>query len=68
MPVSVKLQEKSGTNTAGPRCYHFVIGGSTPAAQGAELVAAAFIEALAARIITLGDLLQVEFHGSVKTA
>jgi len=38
----LELQEKSGTNTAGPRCYHFVIGGNTPAAHGAELVAAAF--------------------------
>ncbi len=38
----LELQQKSGTNTAGPRCYHFVIGGNTPAAHGAELVAAAF--------------------------
>ncbi len=38
----LRLQEISGTNTAGPRCYHFVIGGNTPAAHGAELVAAAF--------------------------
>ena len=38
----LRLQELSGTNTAGPRCYHFVIGGNTPAAHGAELVAAAF--------------------------
>ncbi|MEE8496043.1 MAG: aminotransferase class V-fold PLP-dependent enzyme [Xanthomonadales bacterium] len=36
------LQAAAGTNTAGPRCYHFVIGGNTPAAHGAELVAAAF--------------------------
>ena len=36
------LQESSGTNTAGPRCYHFVIGGNTPAAHGADLIAAAF--------------------------
>lgn len=36
------LQASSGTNSAGPRCYHFVIGGSTPAAQGADMVAAAF--------------------------
>jgi len=36
------LQRRAGANTAGPRCYHFVIGGNTPAAHGAELVAAAF--------------------------
>jgi glutamate/tyrosine decarboxylase-like PLP-dependent enzyme len=36
------LQEKSGTNTSGPRCYHFVIGGSTPAAHGADLISTAF--------------------------
>ncbi len=36
------LQARAGTNTAGPRCYHFVIGGNTPAAHGADLVAAAF--------------------------
>jgi len=28
-------------NTAGPRCFHFVIGGTTPAALAAELIAAA---------------------------
>lgn len=38
----LELQEKSGANTAGPRCFHFVIGGNTPAAHGADLVAAAF--------------------------
>lgn len=38
----VDLQHRAGTNTAGPRTYHFVIGGNTPAAQGADLVASAF--------------------------
>ena len=38
----LSLQERAGTNTAGPRSYHFVIGGNTPAAQGADLVASAF--------------------------
>jgi glutamate/tyrosine decarboxylase-like PLP-dependent enzyme len=36
------LQARAGTNTAGPRCFHFVIGGNTPAAHGADLVATAF--------------------------
>lgn len=36
------LQLRAGTNTAGPRCFHFVIGGNTPAAHGADLLAAAF--------------------------
>ena len=36
------LQARAGANTAGPRCFHFVIGGSTPAGQGADLIASAF--------------------------
>lgn len=36
------LQQRAGGNTAGPRCYHFVIGGNTPAAHGADLIATAF--------------------------
>lgn len=36
------LQARAGANTAGPRCFHFVIGGSTPASQGADLIASAF--------------------------
>lgn len=36
------LNEVAGSNTTGPRCYHFVIGGSTPAATGADLLATAF--------------------------
>jgi glutamate/tyrosine decarboxylase-like PLP-dependent enzyme len=38
----LELQALSGTNTQGPRSYHFVVGGNTPAAHGADLVAAAF--------------------------
>jgi glutamate/tyrosine decarboxylase-like PLP-dependent enzyme len=35
----LEYNEKAGANTGGPRCYHFVIGGSTPAAMGADLLA-----------------------------
>jgi glutamate/tyrosine decarboxylase-like PLP-dependent enzyme len=38
----LELNEKAGANTGGPRCFHFVIGGSTPAALGADLLATAF--------------------------
>jgi glutamate/tyrosine decarboxylase-like PLP-dependent enzyme len=38
----IDLQLRAGANTAGPRCFHFVIGGSTPAAQAGDLVASAF--------------------------
>jgi len=38
----LELNRLAGANTVGPRCYHFVIGGATPASHGAELVAAAF--------------------------
>lgn len=35
------LNARAGANTGGPRCFHFVIGGSTPAALGADLLATA---------------------------
>lgn len=38
----MELNRVAGANTAGPRCFHFVIGGSTPAALGADLIATAF--------------------------
>jgi glutamate/tyrosine decarboxylase-like PLP-dependent enzyme len=37
-----ELNERAGANTGGPKCFHFVIGGSTPAALGADLLATAF--------------------------
>jgi glutamate/tyrosine decarboxylase-like PLP-dependent enzyme len=36
------LNQEAGGNTAGPKCYHFVIGGNTPAALAADLLATAF--------------------------
>ena len=33
------LNERAGANTSGPRSFHFVIGGVTPAALGADLLA-----------------------------
>jgi len=33
------LNARAGANTGGPKCFHFVIGGSTPAALGADLLA-----------------------------
>jgi glutamate/tyrosine decarboxylase-like PLP-dependent enzyme len=38
----LELNLTAGANTGGPRCFHFVIGGSTPAAHGADLMATAF--------------------------
>jgi glutamate/tyrosine decarboxylase-like PLP-dependent enzyme len=38
----LRLNEVAGGNTAGPRAYHFVIGGCTPAALAADLLATAF--------------------------
>ena len=35
----LELNERAGGNTAGPRCCHLVIGGSTPAAHAANLLA-----------------------------
>jgi len=35
----LELNARAGANTGGPRCFHFVIGGSTPAALGADLLA-----------------------------
>ena len=38
----VELNRAAGGNTAGPKCFHFVIGGATPAAQAADLLATAY--------------------------
>ncbi len=37
----LELNTRAGANTSGPKCFHFVIGGCTPAALGADLLATA---------------------------
>ncbi len=36
------LNELAGGNAGGPKCFHFVIGGSTPASLAADLLATAY--------------------------
>lgn len=38
----IALNETAGGNAVGPKSYHFVIGGSTPAALAADLLATAY--------------------------
>lgn len=38
----LELNHRAAANTGGPRCFHFIIGGSTPAAMAADLLATAF--------------------------
>jgi glutamate/tyrosine decarboxylase-like PLP-dependent enzyme len=38
----LELNAKAAANTGGPKCFHFIIGGSTPAALAADLLATAF--------------------------
>jgi glutamate/tyrosine decarboxylase-like PLP-dependent enzyme len=58
---------QAGANTAGPRCFHFVIGGATPAAHGADLLATAF-DALAYTWVTspVGVSIEVQALGWLK--
>lgn len=38
----IDLNERAGGNAVGPKSYHFVIGGSTPAALAADLLATSY--------------------------
>ena len=38
----IELNDTAGGNVVGPKSYHFVIGGSTPAALAADLLATAY--------------------------
>lgn len=38
----LELNAKAGANTGGPKCFHFVMGGSTPASLAADLLATAY--------------------------
>jgi glutamate/tyrosine decarboxylase-like PLP-dependent enzyme len=38
----LQLNAQAAANTGGPKCFHFIIGGSTPAALAADLLATAF--------------------------
>ena len=38
----LELNAKAAANTGGPKCFHFIIGGSTPAALAADLLATAY--------------------------
>jgi len=38
----LELNAQAAANTGGPKCFHFIIGGSTPAAMAADLLATAF--------------------------
>lgn len=58
----LELNRKAGANTGGPRCFHFVIGGSTPAAHAADLMATAF-ESLAYTWITSPVGVELELQG-----
>ena len=57
----LELNRKAGANTGGPRSFHFVIGGSTPAALGADLLATAY-DALAYTWITSPVAVELELR------
>jgi len=38
----LEMNDRAAANTGGPRCFHFIIGGNTPAAMAADLLATAF--------------------------
>ena len=38
----LELNAKAAANTGGPKCFHFIIGGSTPASLAADLLATAY--------------------------
>jgi len=38
----LELNAAAAANTGGPKCFHFIIGGNTPAAMAADLLATAF--------------------------
>jgi len=38
----LELNDRAGANAVGPKSYHFVIGGSTPAALAADMLATAY--------------------------
>jgi len=38
----LEMNARAAANTGGPKCFHFIIGGSTPASLAADLLATAF--------------------------
>jgi glutamate/tyrosine decarboxylase-like PLP-dependent enzyme len=38
----LEINAKAAANTGGPKCFHFIIGGNTPAAMAADLLATAY--------------------------
>jgi len=38
----LELNARAAANTGGPKCFHFIIGGNTPAAMAADILATAF--------------------------